>query len=189
MTETVAEKDREVIAVAPHPIEIEFFSKQSNKTTKLINSDDGFKVEGAHRWYEYKFIKPVYLSSLKIYSSGYDSWDKFEVEVFHSDQTTHHESITVENNVVSLDLGKLALGFRFRPDARWIAKTEILKVEANGLSLDEFHDYEWSIKNLKKRELQVSEGERKQEELKADEIARVSNIKGLTSEVGKLTAQ
>tara|TARA_R110000850_G_scaffold117101_1_gene233417 strand:- start:63 stop:905 length:843 start_codon:yes stop_codon:yes gene_type:complete len=175
--------------VAPHPIDIEFFSKQSNKTTKLVNSGEGFKVEGAHRWFEFNFIEPVYLSQLKIRSTGYDEWYKFEVEVFHSDQTTHRESISVANNLVSLDLGKLSVGFRFRPEARWVTKTEILNVEVTGLSLDEFHNYEWSIKNLSVRERNVAEREQKLEQLKADEATLNSNLKEVTSEVGKLIAQ
>lgn len=178
----------EKLGLAPHPIEVEFFSKQANKTTKLINSGEGFKVEGVHRWYEFEFVGPVYLSELKIASSGYDKWNKFDVEVLHSDQTVHQERITVEDNVISLSLGKLALSFRFRPESRWLTKTEILRVVASGYSLEEFHNFEWSIKDIQSRELILSKKEEKLEELNDLENTKVSNIKQLTTEVGKLTA-
>jgi hypothetical protein len=65
----------------PHPIEITFFSKRSNKATKLINSDDGFSVNGAHRWYAYDLVSPVYLTELRIEASGYDSWHKLKLKL------------------------------------------------------------------------------------------------------------
>jgi hypothetical protein len=122
----------------PHPINLEFFAKRGNKTTKLINSDEAFALEGTHRWFEYEFAEPVYLSSLRIDCSGYEGWHKFEIEVFHSDQTQYHDYISVDNDSVSLNLGKLVVGFRFKPESRWMTKTSILNVVVTGYSLADF---------------------------------------------------
>ena len=184
----MAESD-EVNFIPPHPIEIEFFSKQSNKTTKLVGSEENFSVEGAHRWYDFDFIQPVYLSRIEIFSEGYEKWYAFEVEVFHVDQTKHQERISVENNVVSLSLGKLATGFRFRPDTRWSTKTEILRVVATGLTLDEFHQFEWFLKNIQKREKVISDKEAKNSELDEQAEKLSAELNALTSDVGKLTAE
>ena len=173
----------------PHPIEIEFFSKQSNKTTKLVNSSDGFRIDGANRWYDFSFAEPVFVTKLEIISEGYDSWYKFEVEVFHADETFHQERIPVNNNSVSLSMGKLATSFRFKPESRWARTTSILRVVVHGYSLKEFHELEWAIKEIRKRESAVSSSEKNLTALEAAaENARVQ-IKELTVEVGKLTAQ
>ncbi len=129
----------------PHPIEFELFSKQSNKTTKLVNSKDGYSIDGAHRWYEFGFKEPVFITKIEILSEGYDSWNKFEVEIEHTDGTSHQERVPVENGSVVLSLGKLARELRFRPDSKWALKTSITRVVVHGYSLEEFHQLEWAV--------------------------------------------
>lgn len=179
----------EALAPIPHPIEIEFFSKVSNKTTKLINSSKGFKVGGANRWYEFDFIQPVYLTEIRVDTSGYSSWHKFEFEISHIDGSTHRESLAVENNVILLSLGKLSSGFRFRPDQAYLTKTDILRVVAVGFSLAEFHEYEAILKNLRARAAKIAEKEEAYSSLEETETQLRDSVEKLTSEVGKLTAQ
>ena len=173
----------------PHPIEITFFSKRSNKATKLINSDDGFSVDGAHRWYAYDLVSPVYLTELRIEASGYDSWHKFEVEIDHIDGTKHIESVSVDSNAVTLSLRKLANGFKFRPESRWVFKTEILSVVASGYTLEEFHSLEWSVKQLDIKENRTAERERVFAEKELAESELDESISELLKQNGQLTAQ
>ena len=181
--------ESEPVAVNSHPIEIDFFSKQSNKTTKLINSPDGFQIDGTNRWFDFELTEPVYLTEIRIETSGYDGWSKFEIEVQHIDGTEHKEFVSVEDGVVSLGFGKLASAFRFRPPAKWVIKTDILRVVATGYSLEEFHDYEWSLKNIQSREKEITAKEAAFTELEEEEKSLKTSVRQLTAEVGKLTAQ
>jgi archaellum component FlaC len=177
------------LAAIPHPIEIEFFSKRSNKTTKLINSADGFEIEGVHRWYDFEFSEAVYLTELRIDASGYDTRNKFEFEISHIDGTKHNELIPVENNVVTLQLGKLASGFKFRPEQRWFSQTEILRVVATGFSLSEFHEYEYALKTVRDNAEKISKREAIFANLEEREASLKESLTAITSEVGKLSAQ
>jgi len=181
--------DDKTLAPIPHPIEFDFFSKQSNKTTKLVNSADGFKLDGANRWYDFEFTQPVYLTKISIEVSGYDRWHKFEVEVDHIDGTKHQQQLPVDGENVSLKLGKLATGFRFRPDRVWITQTDILRVVATGYTLDEFHEYEAIVKNIRSRTKTIDDKEVAYKSLEESEKNLQASVKALTSEVGKLTAQ
>jgi hypothetical protein len=177
------------LAAIPHPIEIEFFSKRLNKTTKLINSVDGFEIEGVHRWYDFEFSEAVYLTELRIDASGYEKRHNFEIEISHIDGTKHHQWMPVENNVVTLKLGKLASGFKFRPEQRWLTQTNILRVVTTGYSLDEFHEYENALKTVRDSADKITKREADFATLKESENILKASVTALTSEVGKLSAE
>jgi hypothetical protein len=101
----------------------------------------------------------------------------------------HSESFPVEENTISLNTGKLSSAFRFKPEARWSRKTAILKVVVHGYTLKEFHEYEWSLKELQKREASNIIREEQFEALKTEEDGIRQRIKSLSGDVGKLTAQ
>jgi len=129
-----------------HIIDIDFFQKFSNKTTKLINNENrDFSIDGRHRWYEYEFIEPVYITNIKIESEGYSSFDDFEIEIHHVDGTKHQQKVRVSENIVSLKLGKLVNAFRFRPDSKILSKTSIVRVVATGLGPVDKRDSQFSV--------------------------------------------
>lgn len=154
------EPSGKTIPPAPHNIEVDFFSERSRKTTKLVNNNDpGNFVKGRNSWYSFSFLEPVFLTELSIDSDGYSSWDKFQIVVEHIDGTEHDEKLSVSNNKVSLRLGKLSKGFRFKPDQKLFSNPNILKVTVTGLNLAEFNEYEWAIRDHDKREKNIAKKE------------------------------
>jgi hypothetical protein len=172
--------------VKPHPINIDFFLKRTNKTTKLVNNlNPDFSVDGSHRWFEYGFEEPAYLTKISVTSKGYTSWEKFEFEIKHFDGTTHKERIAVNGDAVEVSLGKLVTSFAFRPDKKWLATTEIMRVEAFGLTRTEFHEYEAFLQEIERREEAVAAGEAEIGTKEADKKVLTSEVASLESEVGK----
>lgn len=176
--------------VAPHVIPIEFFSRKTNRTTQLVeNISDEKALDGRNRWYEFELETPVYAREINIISEGYSSWDEVEFEVSHLDGTHHRQKIKFSGNSSSLQLGKLISSFRFRPDAKWLTNTRIKKVSLVGLTLDEFHAYEWAIKDIEAKTAALVEREAKAEGL-SEKISALERQKAtLDGEIGQARAQ
>ncbi|MCE5974934.1 hypothetical protein LZA78_15730 [Sinirhodobacter sp. WL0062] len=176
--------------VKPHAIAVELFSRKSNRTTQLIeNVSDDKSLDGRNRWYEFQLERPIYAREISIVTSGYSDWDEVEFEVSHLDGTLHEEKIKFSNNASSLQLGKLIAEFRFRPGAKWLTETKIKKVSVSGLTLDEFHAYEWAIKEFDKKEADLKQRESKAQEL-TDKVAQLgSERSALDGEIGQAKAQ
>lgn len=170
----------------PHPIKVEFFSDRSKKTTNLINNDDPRNhLKGRNLWYSYSFSEPVYITGILIECEGYSSWNKFEILIDHIDGTKHDERVDVSGNGVSLRLGKLASAFSFRPEQKLLANPIIRKVVVTGLTLSEFHEYEWAIKNHDKREKSIASKESRVEELEQKLSELKSEHSSINDSVGK----
>lgn len=176
--------------VEPHVIPLEFFSRKTNRTTQLIeNISDEKSLDGRNRWYEFELEKPVYAREISVLSEGYSTWDEIEFEVSHLDGTHHRQKIKFSSNSSSLELGKLISSFRFRPDAKWLSNTKIKKVSLVGLTLEEFHAYEWAIKEFEARIASLSEKEDKAEGL-AEKIVELERQKAsLDGEIGQAKGQ
>lgn len=180
----------DVAPTLPHEIDVEFYSNTSNRTYDLINNDIEEKsVSGRNRWYKFFFKDPVFLTGIEITADGYSSWNSFELEVEHIDGTRHEERINVKGNIVELQLGKLATAFKFRPDQKILASPVIQKVRATGLTLREFHEYEWALREFEKKSADLKKREvayaNLQDEIKANQIEK----KQLDGDIGKASAQ
>ncbi|TNF16905.1 MAG: hypothetical protein EP320_00300 [Rhodobacteraceae bacterium] len=174
----------------PHAIPVELFSRQTKKTTQLIeNISDEKALDGKNRWYEFFLETPVYAREISVETSGYSTWNEIEFEVDHLDGTRHEEKIRFNPDNTSIHLGKLITGFRFRPESKWLANTKIHKVSVTGLTLDEFHAYEWRLKEIdqKEKELKLRETEAETLDLRVKELqSQKSNLDG---EIGKSKAE
>ena len=185
---------KEITAPTAKPISIDFFSKRGNKSTKLVNSSKSENsMDARHTWYEYRFENSVYLTSISIFVSEFKNWDKFDLIVDHIDGTKHEESITCKDNKVDLTLGKLVSGFRFRPPKKVLSNPKLIKVSAIGFTLDEFHEFEWRIKEfdesvseLNSREKRVRELELKVDDLEKQSVALASDVGKARSELSDL---
>jgi hypothetical protein len=174
----------------PHLISVEFFSFKGKKSDELINNTLATNAKpGRSVWFSYDFTTPVYLTGLKLICDGYDSWNEFELEVRHVDGTTHEEKISVNQNEVELKLGKLCNGFRFRPEARMLAKTTIKSVQATGFTLAEFHEFELAIREFDKRNLEFNERVVRHATLQAEIGEYRAQKSNLESEIGKSRAE
>lgn len=171
-----------------HVIAIEFYSRRGNKDELLINGT-GEPFDGKSRWFSYAFARPVFLKSIEITSEGYASYDKFEVEVEHVDGSKHEERIPVNNGIVKLHLGKLATGFRFRPDKRWLGDPKLLRVTSTGYTESEFHDFEWTIKEFQKNLANLERREKNLESRQAELAALKVERTEIESTVGKSKAE
>ena len=171
-----------------HLIAIEFYSRKGNKDESLINGG-GEPFDARSRWFSYTFVRPVFLTAIEVTCEGYASYDKFEVEVDHVDGTKHEERIAVNSGEVKLSLGKLANGFRFHPDKKWLASPKISKVTSTGYTEEEFHEYEWAIKDFQRNLVDLDRREKKLEAQKADFDALKAERVEIESTVGKAKAE
>jgi hypothetical protein len=178
------------IVLKPHPIPFEFYLRRGNRDEVLIGPEDSNSyVDGRSRWFSYVFARPVYLTGIEIQTEGYASYDKFEIEVEHVDGTQHQERVGFQESTVTLRLGKLCNAFRFKPDKKFLSDPRIKKVVATGYSEEEFHEFEFAIRefakrdsDLRSRELAFKLKEEELVELKAERI-------DLESSVGKSRAE
>lgn len=178
------------IADAPkeHLIAIEFYSRKGNKDEHLINGG-GEPFDAKSRWFSYSFARPVYLTSIEVTCDGYASYDKFDVEVDHVDGTKHEERIAVNSGTVKLSLGKLANGFRFRPDKKWLSDPKILKVASTGYTQAEFHEFEWAIREFQRSLADLDRREKKLEAQQTELAALKAERVEIESAVGKAKAE
>jgi hypothetical protein len=171
-----------------HVIETEFYSRKGNKDETLINGT-GEPFDARSRWFSYSFARPVFLTSIEVTCDGYSSSDKFDVEVDHVDGTKHEERIAVAAGQVKLTLGKLANGFRFRPDKKLFSDAKILKVVTTGYTLTEFHEFEWAIKEFHQNLADLEQRERRLEAERTEFAALKTERVEIESAVGKAKAE
>ena len=157
-----------VPAPAFHPITIDFFARRNNKTTQLINTlEPLLALDGKRQFYNFEFGESVYIFELSVKATGYESWHDIEFVVEHVDGTRHEQSVRFDGTVARVAIGKLAQSFSIRPSKRFtiISSPKILAVVVNGLTLSEFHAYEWAIKDAEEREKRLKERAEKIAEL------------------------
>jgi hypothetical protein len=175
---------------AKHPIGVEFFSKKSTKTFQLINNTDSNKqLDAKKQWYSFDFAQPVYIFEVSVSASGYESWNEIDFEIEHIDGTTNQQSVQVGGGVAALKIGKLSKTFRFRPIEKVFSSPKLQKVTVVGFTLDEFHSFEWALKEYETR---VAEIESRDAKLKAREESDKGNTEkrtSLESEIGKSRAE
>lgn len=176
--------------IKPHQIDVKFFAKSSGQSAEVINNiKPELSIKGQSRQYRFEFAEPVYITNISIECSGYDSIDKFEIQVHHVDGTNHDERVRVNGDEVNLRLGKLSSGFSFKPDPKWLSNTQIHKISVHGFTLDEFHKLEWSVKEIsaERKRLDSREVELDGRELEIE--ALVQKKADLEKSVGTLTAE
>lgn len=171
-----------------HLIAIEFYSRKGNKDELLINGGEE-PFDAKARWFSYTFARPVFLTKIEVVCDGYASYDKFDVEVEHVDGTKHEERIAVNSGTVRLGLGKLANGFKFRPDKKWFSEPKILSVTSTGYTQSEFHEFEWAIKGFEKSLADLERREKHLEDQQAELAALKAERVEIESAVGKAKAE
>lgn len=175
-----------------HEVSIELVSKRSNKVTQLVgNNDPNVYVDGKRQWYQIDFVQPIFLRGVQISATGYESWHEIEFEIIHIDGTTHIQSIRFDSGVSSLALGKLVSGLRFRPSERFslLSSPKIHKILLLGLTLEEFHAYEWAVKSYENDLADLRARESAFEELKEQVTTLETKKASIESEIGKSRAE
>jgi hypothetical protein len=173
----------------PKAIPVQFFSRRGNKDERLINADGSAPFDAKARWFSYSFNQPVYLTEITIQVDGYGAGDKFDLEVEHVDGTLHEERVPVSVSAVTLRLGKLSRGFRFRPEKKWYTDPRISSVTVMGFTEAEFHQFEWAIRDYENRITKLSEREQKAEILDAEVKEKLLEKTALEAEIGKSRAE
>ena len=178
------------IAPSPHTISVNFYSLKGNKREEIINAlDNSNAIDGRNQWYVFEFINPVYLKSVEVRFEGYESHNGFQFQVDHVDGTQHDQLIAVGVNKVTLQLGKLATGFRFKPDPKFMTRPKLCSIEALGFTIEEFHKFEWAIRDYEKS---IEELE-KREALQGSLIEIINSLNyekaRLDGEIGKSRAE
>jgi hypothetical protein len=175
-----------------HEISVDLFNRRNNKTTQLIgNNVPAFKIDGKRQWYQFEFLQPVFVQGISVLAEGYENWHEVDFEVFHIDGTNHIQTVKFDGSFSKLSVGKLATGFKFRPSERFSLLTtpKIVRVTVTGLSLEEFHAYEWAVKDHDDRARRLSEKEVLLADIDSKIATAQSEKASLESEVGKSRAE
>lgn len=187
----------EVQAPKPHPIEIEFYSRKSTKAFQLVNNvDPNLALDAKRQWYQYDFPRPVYIFEVSVSATGYEAYNEIDFEVDHIDGTKYQQSVRGGEGKANVSIGKLASSVKFRPLEKVFSTPKLQSITVNGLTLDEFHAYEWAIKehekslqSLKSREETLALAETEDKERADQRVVLDSEIGKSRAELDQLTKQ
>lgn len=185
MTETVGEQLK---TVPFHAIEVELYSRKTNKATQLVNNTDmNLAIDAKRTWHQFDLNEPVFVQEIEVSASGYENWHAVEFEIENTDGSKHIESVNFNGTSSKLKIGKLAKSFRIRPAERFslIASTKLISVIVTGLTLEEFNAFEWALKEIESREKKVALDEATYSDLKEDVEKKIIERNSLSSEIGK----
>jgi len=185
------------------PISVQLFSRRNNKTTQLINNSKAdFSIGGKHRWFEFQFEQLVFVQSVSVETEGYDDWNVVRFEFVGADGKKYENKAKNDNANFSTLVGRVAQGFRFKPDAKFLLlkSQKIKRVVVLGYTLDELAALEDAIGSMDLRETEINEkyeglAQRQQESqqeldvLKAEIEKAEKNKSHLVMEVGQSQAQ
>jgi hypothetical protein len=179
-----------VVAPSPHIIPTSLYNLKGAKREGAINASGNLNsIDGKSQWYSFDFVKSVYLTCIEIEFEGYDSHNGFQFNIDHVDGTRHDQWIQVGENKVTLQTGKLSTGFQFKPDQKIWSRPKIISIKAIGMNIEEFHKFEWAIRDYERRLEELEKRETQQNNLALD----ISNMRieraALESEIGKSRAE
>ena len=161
----------EINAIEPEErdrLSIEFFDKQENLTTKLVNNESAqIYQKSKSRDYTLYLKDPIFIQSLHFDVSGYDSHDKLEVFTENSIGKRSPKSkseINAEKNKFTVWVNRVTSSITFRPPAKHFANPKISAIRIYGYEWKKFHQVSEKIDklaNLKKVALEEIAEERK----------------------------
>lgn len=91
--------------------------------------------------------------------------------------------------MVALKLGKLAKSFRFKPDQKLWKSPALTNVIAKGLTLAEFHQYEWAIKDYETRRAELQRKEALAQNLEEKVAEQQTTLAELSKSLGTSRAE
>jgi len=174
-------------------IDASFLDQQSRKTTKLINnsSEENFQ-KGKSREFNFNFKEPVFVSEIRIHSSGYPNGHTIEIESKNISGQSAVSTSNVHNGETVFLIGKFIKSFYFKPSRSINPGKKIESVVVEGLIEDDFAHASLDFSNLHKLkekiistcQLKISEVERKQESLDSikSEIDELNQEKSQTTD-------
>lgn len=121
-------------------IPIGFFSKRSNKTTKLINNADNQNhLSGQNKWFEFNLSEDIFALSIEVHTTGYDRSDSMEMISINS---TGLESKTKkefpENGVYKFGINEFVGSISFKPCRAYFVSPTITSVIVRGYTRQDF---------------------------------------------------
>lgn len=170
-------------------LDISFFNKRNNKTTKLINNSDvRINQKGQNREYEFTLKEPVYVEEISISTDGYATYS--ETEVYYTNEIKEKiksENIKINNDYFYIKIGRIINGFSFKPEKKYFGNPTIKSIEVNGFSVDDFKkmcDYILDLENYKDTIRHKYEQSEKQYNLNLDEAKKLETIKiGINNDI------
>ena len=129
-------------------IPLTYFSKRTNKTTKLVNNANPEQsMQGKRTWYPLAFVEPVYISTISIAVSGYRDGKTMEFRFETPDARTAKRTTVCSENRFQLDLGMFVSSLQFRPDDYSSVFTDrmISSVEIIGYTRKDFDAFEQAV--------------------------------------------
>lgn len=174
-------------------IDASFLDQQSRKTTKLVNNSSEVNFQkGKSRDFNFNFKEPVFVSEIRIYSSGYTNGHSIEIESKNIFGKSASSVSSVQNGETVFLIGKFIKSFYFKPSRSINTGKKIERVVIEGLIEDDFAHasldfsklHKLKEKIISKCQLKISEVERKQELLDSikSEIDELNQEKSQTTD-------
>ena len=117
----------------------ELVERATNKTTKLLaNSGSTQPIDGRHRWHDYKFREPVFLTELQILTSNYSGFAEFEILWRSQDGEKHTAKLRIAGDRVSAAISDLCTEISFRPPQTYFTSPSINVVRLVGVKKEDF---------------------------------------------------
>lgn len=142
------------------PIPASLFSRQENKSVRLVNNaDPEFLIEGKRRWYNFEFDSAIYVREIQVDTDGYDTFDELEFQ-FNGIDTGHTlHKIRGESGSFRVSLNKMLIGFSFRPVSKFtiFKRQSIKRIIVNGYTADELSILENALSSVKQEKQEIEE--------------------------------
>ncbi len=156
--------DKEIIDTAPlepmldtlkkpefKPIEMNFFSHQTRKSTRLIgNTLEDNTIQARNEWYSYDFVSIIYISTVEVDAIGYSDTD--EIEFSYIDPFTQitrtFSSSKFDGSKFRITVNRFARGFGIKPPVKWLASPRVTAINVKGLEPFEFTELIQTFDNL-----------------------------------------
>lgn len=141
-------------------IDISYFSHKSRKSTRLIGAaDEDDAMRGRREWLSFDLNEPIYLTSIKVFATGYDEHHEMElsvVDALSGDEVKEKRSFGGQG--FSFEPKRFATGFGLRPDSTFFKSSYLTKIEVRGIELAHFSDVINIYENIQRERIKIEEG-------------------------------
>lgn len=145
------------------------FEKAGNKTTKLLaTSGEAKPVDSRHRWFEYEFKTPVFVSFIRVWSEKLAAYHTIEFKIVDADGKERKLSATPKEGQTTVQISEFAKSIAFRPPSVFFSRPKINRVHLWGFRKNDVRAFLDSVSNIQK--------------IKSDAIAEIQEERGALEE-------
>jgi hypothetical protein len=126
----------------PKNIDISFFSHRTRKSTQLIgNKDKNITLRARREWWSFDLVDTIYITSIKVYASGYEDYHELELSIVDSSSGKRiEESRRFSGESFNFEPNRFISGFGLRPSERLWKIADITRIDVSGVEQKYFSE-------------------------------------------------